>query len=171
MLIQGSSLSSLLNLLPKKGMIKMYFTDNGEYKPSNVFIVWGSPGAGKSTYIKEHYEYGDIVVDLDYIKRAISFLPKSESTNAISSVSIKIRDFLYDLISNESIECKNIWVVSALPIKAKRIALSNRLGAKLIHIDTDKEECLKRAMSDNDRQNKDFQKIIIDKYWKRYRPD
>lgn len=149
----------------------MYFTDNGEYKPSNIFIVWGSPGAGKSTYVKEHYEYGDIVVDLDYIKRAISFLQKSESTNTISDVSIKIRNFLYDLISDESIECKNIWVVSALPVKADRIALSNRLGAKLIHIDTDKEECLKRAMADNERKNKNFQKIIIDKYWKRYYPD
>ena len=38
-----------------------------------IYIVWGSPMSGKSTYVKQVMQYGDMVVDLDIIWYAISY--------------------------------------------------------------------------------------------------
>ena len=38
-----------------------------------VILVWGPPASGKTTYVKKHMADGDMVIDLDAIKHAISF--------------------------------------------------------------------------------------------------
>jgi len=42
-------------------------------KPIKVYIVYGSPASGKTTYVRDHMSDGDMVVDLDMIGQALSW--------------------------------------------------------------------------------------------------
>ena len=137
-----------------------------------VFIVWGSPGSGKTTYVREHMEWGDLIVDLDLIKQSISMEDKTNASFTLLGTALSIREHLYDLIGRREVTALNAWVVAGLPKREGRIALKERLNAdELIHIEATKEECIERAMKDDERTNKDLQMQIIDKWFRAYEPE
>ena len=128
----------------------------------DVYIVYGSPASGKTTYVKKHMEEGDMVVDLDLIKQSISMRAKSDVPDNLLNIAFRIRDYLYDIIEyREELECNNIWVIASLPLDIDREYLFNRLQAtKIIYIEATKEECIERAMADEERTNKEIQVVI-----------
>ena len=144
------------------------FNDAGELVKTEVFIVWGSPASGKTTYVKENKEYGDLVVDLDLIKQSISMDGKTEASDNLFNIAAGIREYIYGLIENMEVNCNNIWVVAGLPRLEDRQQLSKRLNAKLIHIDVSKSECISRAYGDGDRLDKQKQIRIINKWFNLY---
>ena len=146
----------------------MYFDQNGIYQKSNVVIVCGPPASGKTTFVKRHMKTGDCVVDLDYIKSAISYCGKTEGTDNLLATALKIRDLLYSEIKQNNIEAETIWVISGLPIDKDREELKARLNADIVCLDVSKDICIERAMLDEERKNKSKQIEIINKYfWKR----
>ena len=146
------------------------FDNEGNIIPitGNVYIVYGSPGSGKTTYVKEHMEIGDMVVDLDLIKQAISLQGRTDKTDNLLNVTLTIRDLLYKMIEHREVDSKNIWVVAGLPNKTQRIDLKNRLKAELIYIDTPIHECIKRVRNDSTRMDKQQQIDIINQWWNTY---
>lgn len=140
----------------------MYRVDND----IRVYIVWGSPGSGKTTYVKNNMDKGDMVVDLDLIKQSISMASKTNATDNLLNTALSIQEHLYNLIEyREVIRCNNIWVVAGLPNAIDREYLKNRLRAELIQIKATKEECIDRAMKDDEREDKELQMRIIDKWF------
>jgi len=135
---------------------------------NNVYIVWGSPGSGKTTYVKSKMNIGDMVVDLDLIKQAISMQGKTQATDNLLDASIKIRDFIYTLIQNREVDTKTIWVVAGLPRREDRQKLKGYLKAELIYIDATIEQCIVRVKADTDRLDKELQVDIVNKWWKQY---
>jgi hypothetical protein len=125
-------------------------TDEQMIDVFRVVIVWGSPASGKTTYVRENMIPGDLVVDLDYLKQAISLQPKTSPLPNLMDVSLSIRSHIYDLISKrESIKAETVWVVAGLPKLKDREYLFSKLRAnEIIRIDTSKEYCIKRAMED-----------------------
>lgn len=145
------------------------FDKNGNLVPVDVYIVWGSPASGKTTYVKKHMEDGDLVVDLDLIKQSISMKEKTTAGDDLLNVALSVREHLYDLISERDIGCKNVWVVAGLPQKEERDKLSGRIKAtEFIYIEATQKECIDRAMNDSERKNKEMQKNIIEKWFKQF---
>lgn len=145
-----------------------YFDDSGEMRQAKTYIVWGSPASGKTTYVRNNIMQGDLVVDLDLIKQSISMRDRSNVQSNLLPVAIGMRDYTYNMIENGSVDCKNKWVIASLPNKAERLALADRLGAELIHINSDYIECIKRVDSDEERKDKVFEKYLVDKWWEQY---
>ena len=146
----------------------LQFNENGELVESkNVFIVWGAPASGKTTYVKENKDKYDIVIDLDYITAALSLTEGKERSEDALPFALDVRELLFNLIEERKYYFKAAWVVAGLPKREEREALVRRLKAALIHIDTDKEECIKRARQDEQRKNKGHQYKIIDRYFER----
>lgn len=145
-----------------------YFDSNGELKPTKRYIVYGSPGSGKTTYVKQHKEYGDLVVDLDYIKKAISLEANKETPDNLLNVAKDIRETIYRLIEDNKVDAKNIWIVSTLPYKAEREQLAKRLRAELIYMDKSIQECMENAFYDKERENGELQRKIINKWFEVY---
>lgn len=137
---------------------------------TEVVIVWGCPGSGKTTYVKKHMKPGDMVVDLDYIKQSISMTGKTEARDNYLNVALSIREHLYELIEyRELINSPTVWIVAGLPNKDDREYLFNRLLAdRMIHIKATKRECIQRAMNDKERKDKEIQLMIIDKWFRQY---
>ncbi len=132
-----------------------------------VIIVWGPPGSGKTTYVKKKMIPGDIAVDLDYLKRAITLQDGKEFSESILPVAFELRDTLYSLIATRSIPECTAWVIAGLPRRKAREELASMLQADdLIYMDVDKQECIRRALADDEREDKELQRNIIDKWFK-----
>ena len=131
-----------------------------------VVVVWGSPGSGKTTYVKQHMHAGDMVVDLDYIKQAISLQGKTASISNLMPVALDIREHIYDLISKRDIiQTETVWVVAGLPKYDDREYTRRRLRPNdMVHISSSLERCIEQAMNDTDRHYKDLQVKIIRKW-------
>lgn len=145
------------------------FDENGEMISNRkIHIVWGSPASGKTTYVRKNMKYGDMIIDLDMISYAISMCEKGKAPSNILSTSLSIRESIYQMIKMRSIPINEVWVVAGLPKRQEREELSQRLHADLIFIDVDKDECIRRALSDSERSDKELQVDIITKWFNAY---
>lgn len=140
------------------------------YKPlKKVYIVYGPPMAGKTTFVSENIERGDIVVDMDRLFSAVSMRPYYDKPDNLLANVIGIRTLLLDNIKTRYGKWFNAWVIGGYADKFKRERLANDLGAELVFCDVSKEECVRRLHLDKDRQcRKDEWIRYIDKWFERY---
>lgn len=131
---------------------------------SKVYLVCGAPASGKTTYVKQHKEQGDFVLDLDVLRQALG-APAKVSDCFLPQV-MAIRDLLYQHIVFNKIGAKTIWVIAGLPERQRRMAVARHLKAELVFLPTPKEECIERAMNDPERQDKEQQRKIIEGYFR-----
>lgn len=119
------------------------------YKPrKRVYIVYGSPCAGKSTWVAEQAEPNDIVLDIDKLWCAIR-APKCteyEKPNALKKNIFALRDAMLEQIQIRLGAWDNAYIIGGYPLQPDRERTADRLGAeRCIFIDTPKEVCLARA--------------------------
>lgn len=114
-------------------------------KHQEVFIVWGAPLAGKTTYIQQQAAANDIVVDMDNLWQAISFAPRYEHPDVLKSNVFALRDTLIDHVRVRVGRWSTAWVIGGYPHKSERERLASRLGAGLIEVEATREDCLQRA--------------------------
>ena len=148
-----------------------YFDEEGMLRQMSVHIIHGAPGAGKNTYVEEHRDKTDLVVDLDAIQQALGHSRYDDSNNLLD-MALHIREYIYDLIEkrDEIVDCRNVWVIATLPKKDERQALADRLKADLIHISTGQLECLERVANDPKRKDKQIAKAIVEEYFEKFQP-
>lgn len=134
-----------------------------------VFIVFGAPLSGKHTYVKQNIRRGDLVVDMDKLYEAISFMPTFDKPgNLLMNVRI-VYNTLIDNIKTRCGKWNSAWVIGGYADKYQRERTANNLGAELIFCDVSKEECLRRLEYDDERQSrKDEWKKFIGKWFEQY---
>lgn len=121
-----------------------------------VFIVYGSPLSGKSTWVKSVAQPNDLIVDMDNIHQMVSVNDRYDKNDRLNSVVFEVRDKLYELIKYRSGKWQNAYVIAGVPMVGERERLVKRLNAdELVFIECDKEECINRLnqrdMSDESR--------------------
>jgi 5-methylcytosine-specific restriction endonuclease McrA len=134
-----------------------------------VTIVYGPPGAGKTTYVKEHARWGDLIIDFDALYAALSGLDWYEKPAALMPFVASARDAVIDRLHRDS-EVRHAWVITSEPDGQKRRALQSRLGARLVFIEVSPQECLRRIAADPRREVKGWEEIVSD-WWHNYTPD
>ena len=107
-----------------------------------VYMVWGAPRAGKTTYVDEVKDDGDIVIDIDSIWQCIGDEALNKP-NALKPVVFALRDKLYEIVLMRLGAWENAYVITTRP----DMRLADKLGAELIYIPSDRETCLKRCSS------------------------
>lgn len=148
---------------------------NGGWKPvqKQVFIVYGSPCSGKSTFVHSVATADDLIVDMDSIWQMISTNERYDKPAALKSVAFQIRDSLYDIIKYRSGKWHNAYIITGGALKGDRDRLQQRVGAdELIYIDTPMDVCMKR-LSDRslpEDQQEQWAKFITD-FFLQYQPD
>lgn len=126
-----------------------------------VFLVYGSPLSGKSTYVKKSMLQGDIVLDIDKLWEAISGQPLYAKPNEIKSNVFELRDTILNQIKYRKGRWLNAYVIGGYPFEAERERLIKELGAREVFIESTKEECLRRLKADKHRGD-DYKKYIED---------
>jgi predicted kinase len=124
------------------------------YSQRQVFIVYGSPLSGKSSYVAEAMSEGDLIIDLDSIWQAVSGCDRYVKPNRLKSVVFSVRDNLIESVKFRRGKWLNAYVIGGYPFKAERERLASMLGAREIYIDTSKEECIQRLAESEDGRDK-----------------
>ena len=145
------------------------FDEYGDIVKSDVYLVWGSPGSGKTTYVKEHMKHGDMVIDLDLIKQSLGMCDIKDASDSLLNTALKVQELLYKLVEDREFEASNVWIVSSMPDGHKRNRLIKQLDIdedNVIFIKATEEQCIERAMNDDERKDKDLQERIIRRWFK-----
>lgn len=141
--------------------------------PKKVFIVYGAPCSGKSTFVKENADPEDIVVDMDKIWQMISVNGEYTKPSAIKSVVFQMRDSLYDIIKYRNGNWHNAYVITTGALKGDRDRLKARISAdELIFIDASYMDCIKRATVRNYSEDEKLKWFgYIDDFFQHYQPE
>lgn len=110
-----------------------------------VFLVYGAPCSGKSTWVHEQATPDDIIVDIDAIWEAVSICDKYHKPKRLKANVFGVRDALIDQIRTRTGMWINCYIVGGYPLRSDRDRLCELLRADTVFIDTDKETCLRRA--------------------------
>ncbi|MDD3137547.1 MAG: HNH endonuclease [Lachnospiraceae bacterium] len=140
------------------------------HQERNVYIVWGSPYSGKSSFVKENLQEGDLLVDMDKIWKCISGMESYTKPNRIKSCVFGIHEQLIEMIRVRRGNWINAYVVGGYPFDMERERLQKELGARTIHIDTNKEECIINLKNANDGRDIKEWTEYINTWWNKYAP-
>lgn len=129
-----------------------------------VTVVCGPPGAGKSTYVREAMEPGDLILDMDLIYRALTDGP--DKPNAILPFAAEARDAVLARLSRRN-QLRHAWIVTSAPRRADREPYI-RAGARLIMRLADPRECKRRILADPGRASDVDWLRLVDEWWANY---
>ena len=138
-----------------------------------VYIVYGAPCSGKSTWVRENATADDLIVDLDSIWQMISINKRYDKPAALKLVVFTIRDDIYNIIRYRTGKWHTAFIITGGALKGDRERLQQRVGADdLIFIDTDKEECMNRLQTKGltDSQQRDWS-VYIDDWFEKFQSD
>lgn len=114
-----------------------------------LHIITGPPCAGKSTYMREHAQDGDVLVDYDVLAQALGcgepHQARREPTNCNLAAFIARRAVI-EWATDHAYEIES-WVIHTNPMPEDMDAYE-RAGAEIIALDTDMQTCLERAEAD-----------------------
>ncbi|KON86602.1 hypothetical protein AF332_07065 [Sporosarcina globispora] len=158
-----------ISLNPERIELICFDCHNKEHKrfgyqsEKEVFLIYGPPMSGKSSYVRNHMKRGDIVVDMDQLYAAVSYLPYYDKPDNLFSNVIGIHNLLLDNIKTRLGKWGNAWIIGGYADKYKRNRLADDLGAELIFCNVSQEECLRRLEIDEDRKYRkdEWSKYII----------
>lgn len=111
-----------------------------------VYLIYGSPCSGKSTYINEHISDNDLVCDVDLIYQAIGNREAHDADLYVHEVALQLKERLLDIIRDREGGWKNAYVVSIANTDERLKTEMERINAdEAIFIDTPYEVCMERA--------------------------
>lgn len=117
-----------------------------------VYIVYGAPCSGKTTFVHDNARADDLILDLDRIWEAISISDREHKPSRLKSNVFGIRDAIIDQIRTRTGNWRTAWIIGGYPLKTERDRLCDLLRAEAVFIDTPREECLSRAPGEKWRE-------------------
>ena len=130
-----------------------------------VFLVYGSPCSGKTTWVKSVAGNEDIILDIDELWNAIS-VNGDVKPDRIKSVVFALRDCLLDCTKTRLGKWRNAYIIGGYPYLMDRKRLCDMLGAEPIYIECNKNTCLERAQE----KPPNWVKYVED-WWGKFQPD
>lgn len=127
-----------------------------EGNKKDVYLVYGSPCSGKTTWVNDVANDDDLILDIDSIWEAICKADRYHKPKRLKANVFGIRDCILDQIKTRKGMWRNAFVIGGYPLASDRERLCNLLGAKPIFIEATEQECLARAKTD------DWKDFILD---------
>ena len=138
------------------------------YSRREVYLVYGPPRAGKTTWVRENMTEGDLVVDMDNVWECVSMCDRYVKPKRLNAVVFKVRDVLIDAVKYRLGRWHNAYVIGGYPLSSERERLCRELGAREVFIDATMEECIQRAEGMEGESTEDWKKFIAE-WFERYK--
>ena len=139
------------------------------YAHRQVYIVYGSPLSGKTSWVKENMSEGDLIIDMDSIWQCISGCDRYTKPGRLRQNAFAVRDNLIDMVRVRRGNWLNAYIIGGYPLISERERLIKSLSARPIFIDTDRETCVQRLSECKDRNKEEWLKFIDD-WWRKFDP-
>ena len=115
----------------------------------SVYLVYGSPCSGKTTWVRDVANADDLILDIDSIWECICTSDRYHKSGRLKANVFGIRDCILDQIRTRTGMWRNAYVIGGYPLRSDRDRLCNLLRATPIYIECSEEECLNRAMTED----------------------
>lgn len=138
------------------------------YKRREVYLIYGSPCSGKSTYLDTVRMPGDFIVDIDRIRQCISGQPTHIITPVLNQILFGVRDLLMDCVRYRRGKWMRCYIIGGFPLQSERERICDETGAVEVFIDTPKEVCLSRLENNPNHRDIKLWQGFIDEWWRRY---
>ena len=133
-----------------------------------VYIVFGAPCSGKTSFVEENAGDNDIILEIDRLYQGITKSGVHELPQAVKSNVFKLRDSMLDMIATRYGAWENAYIIGGYPLLNERERLADRVNAdKIIYVDTPKEVCLLRLESEPNGRDRDKWRGYIDDWFAR----
>lgn len=129
----------------------------------HVYLITGSPGAGKSTYAKKHAGPNDIVFDLDEVVKSLGG-DYHEEEDTYLTVALAMRDAAISEIGKRHGHWENAYFITASSDRQEIDHLAMDLDAEEVSIDTPYDKCIENILHDDTRTNKEGQIALVKKW-------
>lgn len=128
-----------------------------------VYLVYGSPCSGKTTWVNEVANDDDLIFDVDRIWDAISnggrynkTRGKSERSGRLTANVFGIRDCILEQIKMRKGRWRQAFLIGGYPLRTDRDRLCEMLNAEPIYCEATLDECLLRARAERPDEWQDF---------------
>ena len=111
----------------------------------SVYLVYGSPCSGKTTWVNANANNDDLILDIDRIWDCLCNDGQRTKPKRLKANAFGVRDCLIDQIKTRTGRWRNAFVIGGFPLRSDRERLCDLLRAEPIYIEASKEECLERA--------------------------
>lgn len=128
------------------------YKKNWKHEERKVFIVYGSPRAGKNTFVSKTARDYDLIVDIDAIWDCICLGGQSSKPDRLKQNVFALRDELLEQVRLRKGKWSTAYIITTLPRKLERERLAKSLNAELLFIEADVNVCLKRCKTDQERE-------------------
>ena len=90
---------------------------------AKVYLVYGSPLSGKSSWVKTVAGKDDLICDIDSIYQMISVNPRYIKNDRLKTNVFQIRNCIYDMIKMRTGKFGNAYVIGGFPLLLHYITL------------------------------------------------
>lgn len=145
------------------------------YSP-NVTIVCGPPGSGKTTFVMDRKEKGDIVVDIDWLWMALTGLDYYDKPDHLVPFVLDVRKMIIERLQLEGSDTTpilhNVWIISGSPNAIERKELQYKFpSSRVIVLEQSVEQCMENIRQDQRREGKSIPwEQLVKKWWVEYTP-
>lgn len=146
------------------------FCSGHKKKERGIYIVCGPPMAGKTTYVLQNMAAGDLVVDMDKLYAAVSLRELYDKPECLKYNVFAIKNTIINQIKTRYGNFKNAWIIGGYANKVERERLAYELGAEIVLLNLEKEECIRRLDNcmDYRQVHKREWKEYIEKWYENY---
>lgn len=113
-----------------------------------VYLVYGPPCAGKTTWVRENANADDLILDIDKLWEAVCTSDRRHKPPRLRENVFGLRDCMIDMIRVRAGKWRNAFVVGTYPLRTDRDRMTGLLGAEPVFIDTPLDVCMARAEDD-----------------------
>lgn len=149
--VEGMNMKSLVEYLRELSDMKDV---NARLK-----IIYGPPCSGKTTYVKEHMKPGDIVIDMDYIKHALTY---SDIHSEVDKDTLQYMFRLRKLMLNNPKPNSTTWLITTSKEYKDKYPF---IDEEEIVIFKSKDDLYRLIDNDDTRKNKLIWKDIVDRWF------
>lgn len=114
----------------------------------SVYLVYGAPCSGKTTWVHSVANEDDLILDLDSIWESICKCDRYHKPNRLKKNVFGIRDTIIDQIRTRCGMWRNAYVIGTYPLRSDRERLCDLLNAEAIYICASQKECIERAQTE-----------------------
>lgn len=139
------------------------------YKHREIYLVYGAPLSGKTTWVQENADEGDLIIDMDNIWQCVSGLKRYKKPARLNAVVFGLRDELMRMVKYKVGKWNNAYIIGGFPLISERERICREIGAREIYIESTMEQCIERLELSDERDKAEWRKYI-DTWFKRYSP-